>query len=140
MKKIIVSVSIVVVFVLYAVFEHNASSVLPASTGRSSNSGTVATNAVGSFKDGTYTGTATDAFYGTVQVKALVQNEALTDVQFLQYPNTSGHTLELNNSVMPVLKKEAIQAQSANVAIISGATQTSQAFRDSLASALAQAK
>jgi uncharacterized protein with FMN-binding domain len=41
---------------------------------------------------------------------------------------------------MPYLKQEAIAAQSANVNIISGATDSSYAFRQSLASALAQAK
>jgi len=41
---------------------------------------------------------------------------------------------------MPSLKQEAIQTQSAQVDIVSGATQTSQAFIQSLASALTKAK
>lgn len=40
---------------------------------------------------------------------------------------------------MPYLKQEALQAQSANVQGISGASDTSAAFQQSLASALAQA-
>jgi len=40
---------------------------------------------------------------------------------------------------MPKLIQEAITAQSANVATVSGATLTSNAFKQSLASALAQA-
>ena len=40
---------------------------------------------------------------------------------------------------MPVLKSEALQAQKAEVDIISGATQTSQAFMQSLATALTNA-
>ncbi len=41
---------------------------------------------------------------------------------------------------MPMLQTEAIQAQSANVSGVSGATDTSAAFVQSLGSALAQAK
>ncbi len=90
-------------------------------------------------KDGSYTGQAVDAFYGTVQVKAVIANGRITNVTFLQYPNSAGHTVELSNQVMPVLTAEAISAQSANVDVVSGATQTSQAFMKSLQSALAKA-
>jgi uncharacterized protein with FMN-binding domain len=41
---------------------------------------------------------------------------------------------------LPILKQEAIAAQSANVSIVSGATQDSQAFQQSLGAALAEAK
>jgi uncharacterized protein with FMN-binding domain len=96
--------------------------------------------AVSGFKDGSYTGPVADAFYGNVQVKAVIQNGALTDVQFLQSPSGTGTTLRINNSAMPQLTQEAIKAQSANVNIISGATQTSEAFQQSLTAALAMAQ
>jgi uncharacterized protein with FMN-binding domain len=92
------------------------------------------------YKDGSYTGPVTDAFYGSVQVKAVVQNGALADVKFLQSPGGTGTTIRINTSAMPQLTQEAITAQSANVNIISGATQTSEAFQQSLAGALAMAK
>ncbi len=91
------------------------------------------------FKDGTYTGPATDAYFGIIQVQAVVAGGALTDVRFLQYPSDRGTSLRISNQSMPQLKNEAIAAQSAKVDIISGATQTSEAFQKSLASALAQA-
>jgi uncharacterized protein with FMN-binding domain len=91
------------------------------------------------YKDGQYTGTVADAVYGQLQVKAVISQGKITDVQFLQYPNHSGHTTEVSNMALPQLKSEAIQAQSANVDIVSGATQTSQAFMQSLQSALTQA-
>ena len=94
----------------------------------------------GSFKNGTYTGTAADAFYGTVQVAAVVSGGQLTDVQVLQSPGDNGHSMQLSNYALPQLKQEAIASQSSNVNIVSGATQTSQAFQQSLAAALAQAK
>jgi uncharacterized protein with FMN-binding domain len=90
-------------------------------------------------KDGTYTGPVMNAYYGSVQVQAVVQGGKLTDVKFLQYPNDRSTSKIINTQAMPQLVQEAIQAQSANVNIVSGATDTSQAFQQSLAAALAQA-
>ncbi len=94
----------------------------------------------GTFKNGTYTGSVADAFYGNVQVQAVIANGALNNVNVLQYPSDRGTSREINAIAMPQLVQEAIQAQSANVNIISGATQSSGAFQQSLADALAQAK
>ena len=92
------------------------------------------------FTDGSYVGSAADAYYGLVQVKAVIQSGKITDVQFLQYPNDRNTSRYINSKAMPLLTQEAIQAQSAQVSGVSGATETSLAFRQSLASALAQAK
>jgi uncharacterized protein with FMN-binding domain len=45
----------------------------------------------------------------------------------------------INNRAIPVLRKEALQAQTAKVQLISGATMTSRAFVTSLQAAIAQA-
>lgn len=92
------------------------------------------------YADGSYIGTSFDAYYGIVQVKAVVTNGKITDVQFLQYPNSRSNSRMINNQAMPMLAQEAIQAQSAKVNGVSGATFTSDAFQQSLASALALAK
>ncbi len=92
------------------------------------------------YKDGTYTGNVTDATYGNVQVQTTITNGRITDVQFLQYPNDRRTSVEINSQAMPYLKQEAIQAQSAQVDIVSGATYTSQAFIQSLQSTLDKAK
>lgn len=94
----------------------------------------------GMYTDGTYTGSQADAYYGTVQVQAAIQNGKLASVSFLQYPSDRRTSQFINGQAMPILKSEAIQAQSANVNIVSGATDTSMAFQQSLADALAQAK
>lgn len=94
----------------------------------------------GKYADGSYTGSAADAYYGTVQVKAIVKNGQLADVQFLQYPNDRSNSRYINSQAMPLLTQEAIQAQSAQVDGVSGATFTSQAFQQSLTAALALAK
>jgi uncharacterized protein with FMN-binding domain len=94
----------------------------------------------GEYIDGTYTGNAADAFYGYIQVQVTIQVGTLTDVTFLQYPNDRSTSRHINEQAMPYLKSEAIQAQSANVSGVSGATDTSQAFVESLGHALSQAK
>lgn len=92
------------------------------------------------FKDGTYSGNPEDAFYGTIQVQATIAGGKLTDVQFLQYPNDRARSIAINSVAMPNLKQEAIQTQSATVDVVSGATDSSNAFVQSLASALSKAK
>ncbi|HEX7042576.1 MAG TPA: FMN-binding protein [Patescibacteria group bacterium] len=94
----------------------------------------------GQYKDGSYTGSAADAFYGFIQVKAVITNGKISDVVFLQYPNDRGTSVMINQQAMPYLKQEALAVQNANVDIVSGATDSSIAFRQSLASALSQAK
>ncbi|MBI5613770.1 FMN-binding protein [Candidatus Gottesmanbacteria bacterium] len=93
----------------------------------------------GKFKDGSYVGSVADAIYGNIQVKATIQNGQLSDVVFLQYPNDRDRSIEINTFAMPILKREAIAAQSAEVDVVSGATDSSIAFTESLTSALSKA-
>ncbi|MFA6278713.1 MAG: FMN-binding protein [Candidatus Paceibacterota bacterium] len=95
---------------------------------------------LGLYRDGTYVGTPADAYYGTVQVQAIIQNGKIADVKFLQHPSDRSTSVAVNNYAMPILIREAIVAQNARVDTASGATFTSEAFQQSLASALTQAK
>jgi uncharacterized protein with FMN-binding domain len=97
------------------------------------------TGSTGQYKNGTYTGNVADAFYGNLQAAVTISGGAITDITFPQAPS-GGHSGEVSAVALPELRQEAIAAQSANVNIVSGATQDSQAFQQSLASALAQAK
>ena len=92
------------------------------------------------YKNGSYVGDTSQTIYGPVQVKATIMMGKITDIQFLQYPQDRENSLEISNRAMPKLKTEAIIAQNAEVNIVSGATETSSGFIDSLNSALAQAK
>ena len=94
----------------------------------------------GIYNDGEYIGNSADAYYGSIQVKAVISNGQLADVVFLDYPQDRGTSVRINNQAMPILKSEAIQTQNSNVNTVSGATDSSGAFRESLASALSQAK
>ena len=95
---------------------------------------------MGKYKNGTYTGSVEDAYYGNIQVQAVISGGKITDVVFLQYPNDNGTSIYINSQAMPLLKQEAIAAQSAQVDGISGASSTSPAFTASLSNALNQAK
>ncbi len=94
----------------------------------------------GQYKNGQYVGSVADAFYGNVQVKAIIKGGQISDVQFLSYPSDRSHSIEINQYAMPILTSEAIQAQNANVDIVSGASDTSMAFQQSLGAALDQAR
>lgn len=117
-----------------------ASTSTPTSDASASVGGQTPTPGSGQYKDGTYKGDSVDAYYGLVQVQAVIQSGQIADVQFLSYPNDRQNSVRISAYATPILTQEAIQAQSANVDIVSGATLTSQAFQQSLASALAQAK
>ncbi|HZS77369.1 MAG TPA: FMN-binding protein [Ktedonobacteraceae bacterium] len=158
MRKAIVSAVILAVFVFYSILHAHSAPVAvvptPVAGTRSTASSTTptqvptgatptphATQTSGSkYKDGTYTGSVADAQWGLVQVEAIIQNGKITDVKFLQYPNDRSRSIEINSIADPQLVSEAIQAQSANVAIVTGATDTSDAFIQSLSDALSQAQ
>lgn len=99
-----------------------------------------AMGSMGMYKNGTYIGSVADAYYGNVQVQVTVQSGKVSDVKFLQHPGGRSYSIFVNSQAMPYLIQEAVQAQNSNVDIVSGATETSLAFQQSLASALAQAK
>ncbi len=156
MKKVTIAAFIIGSFILYSfIFHANSVALLPNTPTTSSSpastsvvptapsaTGTAGTtNVPGAlYKDGSYTGVAADAQWGLIQVKAIIQNGKITDVQFLQYPNERNRSVDINSYADPQLTSEAIQAQSANVDIVSGATDSSQAFIQSLSDALTQAK
>jgi len=104
----------------------------------STNTPTVAPQ--GKYKNGTYTGSVQDAFYGNIQVQAVISNGKISNITFLQYPNDNRTSQYVNGQADPILAQEAIQTQSAQVDIVSGASASSQAFQTSLADALSQAK
>jgi uncharacterized protein with FMN-binding domain len=92
------------------------------------------------YKDGEFTGDPAEIIWGFVQVKVVIQGGKITDVQFLQMPFDRTRSVEITDLAKPLLKSEAIQAQSAQVDLVSSATLSSLGFRDTLASALTKAK
>ncbi|MFI6464948.1 FMN-binding protein [Streptomyces sp. NPDC050538] len=105
------------------------------SSGSGSNSGT---GSSGSTTTGTktVTGDTVQTRWGPVQVKITVKNGKITDVTAVQSPSDNPRDQEINSYALPQLKSEALAAQSASIDTVSGATYTSDGYRQSLQSAL----
>jgi len=97
------------------------------------------TPGVKSTYSGQLTGQAVQIPFGTVQVQVTMANGVITDVQAIQLPNDRGHSAEVSAYAGPMLRSEALAAQSAKIDSISGATYTSSGYQQSLQSAIDQA-
>ncbi|MEI6304575.1 MAG: FMN-binding protein [Candidatus Taylorbacteria bacterium] len=139
MKKIILFFGLIIVFALYVLLSSPKNTPSQSTTATSQTIIPAVVKNTGKYRDGTYNGSVADAYYGNVEVSATISGGKLTDVQFLQYPNDRGNSIRINTRAMPLLKSEAITAQSAVVNGVSGATATSGAFKQSLGVALSLA-
>ena len=54
----------------------------------------------------------------------------------IDYPQGSGRDREINSFAVPILQKETVSAQSAQIDTVSGATFTSEGYKTSLQAAL----
>jgi uncharacterized protein with FMN-binding domain len=89
--------------------------------------------------DGQYSGDVVNTRYGPVQVQVTISNGTIVDVTALQLPSNDPHSAQISQYVEPILRSSALQAQSAQVDLVSGATYTSDAYARSLQAALDQA-
>ncbi|MEI8083104.1 MAG: FMN-binding protein [Actinomycetes bacterium] len=87
----------------------------------------------------TYTGDSVQIRWGDVQVEATVADGKLTAVRATSYPDNDRVSSQLSASAIPALEQQAVEAGSADIDGISGASYTSEAFAESLQSALTQA-
>lgn len=116
------------------------------STGTSSSSSSGSANpaatpaAQPAAKGGTVTvvGSTVQTPYGPVQLSVTFNGSKIADVKALQYPNWHGYSVQLNQYAIPQLNQQAVAANSANINGVSGATFTSQAYMQSLQSAIDQ--
>ncbi|MEW2048756.1 FMN-binding protein [Streptomyces sp. NPDC005476] len=84
----------------------------------------------------TLTGDSVQTRWGPVQVRVTLTNGKLTDVTAVTYPQDNARDQEINSYAVPQLTREALTAQSADIDTVSGATYTSDGYRQSLQSAL----
>ena len=87
----------------------------------------------------TVTGDDVPNQFGDVQVQVTFSNGTITDVKALQLPFDRRRSAEISQYVEPYLRSEALQAQSAQIDLISGATYTSDSYAHSLQSAIDKA-
>lgn len=74
-----------------------------------------------------------------MQVEITVAGGKVTDVSVVDYPDNNGKDQQINARALPVLVEETLDAQSADIDMVSGATVTSDGYVESLQSALDQA-
>jgi uncharacterized protein with FMN-binding domain len=87
-------------------------------------------------KSRTITGQTVQTQYGPVQVQIVETGGRLTNIKALQLPNSESRSVEIAANAAPILRNEALQANSARINVVSGATYTSDGYAQSLQSAL----
>lgn len=104
-------------------------------SGSSSGSSTTGSSRSGS-ASGTFTGSTVDTRWGPVQVQITVKGGRITAADAVVFPNNTFHDQQINAYAIPILNQEAVQAQSAQINAVSGATVTSRGYVQSLQSAI----
>lgn len=86
-------------------------------------------------RNGSFTGTGVKERYGTITVTVTVSGGRITDASGA-CGGCSGESQSISGNAFTRLRQEALQAQSASIATVSGATYTSTAYKSSLQAAL----
>jgi len=94
------------------------------------------TPAASGLKNGTFTGQNVANFFGPVQVQVVIAGGRITDVKVVQSPSDNPQSAYIASVAMPLLRQEVLQAQNAQINILSGATYDSQSYAQSVQSAL----
>jgi FMN-binding protein len=84
----------------------------------------------------TVTGTAVNYGYGKLAVKVTMKGNQITGVSLASLRTVDPFSQQLAGQVIPVLRSEVLRAHSVRINAVSGATFTSQAYVDSIQSAL----
>ena len=128
---------------------------VPASISRPSSSPTASASASGSgspspgdtpspsaasgWRNGTYTGQDYPNQFGDVQVAVVISGGKVTDAKPIQMPFDRQRSADISQQAGPLLHDQVLQAQSAQIDGVSGATYTSYSYAESVQSALDQA-
>ena len=83
-----------------------------------------------------FLGSSAQTPYGPVQIKISYASGRVTGVFAVRLPSGRSRDAEINNYAVPILIRETLAAQSANINAVSGATYTSDGYVQSLQSAL----
>jgi uncharacterized protein with FMN-binding domain len=145
MRRIIIwlasTVTIVVLLFGYHTSTNKISSAatVPSASSLTTASAPKASTDSGSSNIKTYTGSVAQTRWGPVQVKITAQTGKISKVTVLQQPNGNPRDAEINSQALPILINDTLQAQSANIDMVSGATVTSEGYVESLQAALDKA-
>jgi uncharacterized protein with FMN-binding domain len=84
----------------------------------------------------TVTGPAVRTPFGSVQVRISLAGHRLADVRALMLPGDFALSQQISSYAGPLLRQEALKAQSSRIDVVSGATYTTEGYRQSLQAAL----
>jgi len=113
----------------------------PGTDSSSGSSGSTASSSPTPAASSTVTGDVAQTRWGPVQVQITTDGSGtITDVEVLQYPSGNHEDDQINAYALPQLVQATLDAQSAEIDMVSGATVTSEGYLQSLQSALDQAK
>jgi uncharacterized protein with FMN-binding domain len=85
---------------------------------------------------GTFPGADVVTKFGDVQVSLTLSRGRIVDVQWLKLPFDRPRSQSISQQASPILRSEVLSAQSAHINVLSGATYTSEAWANSVQSAL----
>jgi uncharacterized protein with FMN-binding domain len=88
----------------------------------------------------TGTGQIVTTPFSVIQVRVTLTGKQLTRVETVELSGTGARTQAINAHAEPILREEALKAGSARIDVVSGATYTSESYRDSLQSAIDRAR
>ena len=88
---------------------------------------------------GTFLGSDVPNRFGDVQVRVVIRDGHIADVQPVQMPFDRERSAYISQVAGPMLRTEVLQAQSARIDVITGATYTSESYAQSVESALRKA-
>ena len=97
------------------------------------------TGTSGSDGSQTHDGDAVQTRWGPVQVQITVEGGQIRAADVLQVPMANHHDQQINSRAVPILNAEVVDAQSADIDMVSGATDTSEGYLSSLQSAIDKA-
>ena len=87
-----------------------------------------------------FLGPAMTTPFSAIQVRALFTGRRLTGIETVLLSGDGPHTEALNARAEPILRESALEAGSADVDVVSGATSTSEIWLDSLQGAIDKAR
>jgi uncharacterized protein with FMN-binding domain len=93
-----------------------------------------------SMPDGTVTGQDILTKFGDVQVSLTLKGGRITDVQWVKLPLDRPRSRYISQTAAPILRSEVLSAQSGKINLVSGATYTSDAWANSVQSALSHVR
>lgn len=114
----------------------DSTSASPSAPSSTSAGGSVASPSAPTPSNRHVTGPTVSTRYGPVQVQVALSGPKITDVVAVQLTNSNRTSVQISASAAPILRQEALQAQSAQIDTVSGATYTSEGYQQSLQAAL----